>query len=498
MNLTLKPVKCKSISIRSGKSDACTFSLGDNILKSLKDAPEKFLGSNITFSGKSADIYEIVQSKLNGMIHNIASCKVREEFKLRVYTQYATPSIRYMLTVHELTDTQLDKLDHMHTNTIKSFLGLPSRGPTPAIIHSPDGLGFPKISDLYLESHTLAYARCKVKADDRVVHALKSKLNRESKWKRKKNKFGSNRWHEQYELAANQATANDSEEPKWSKVKQIVKNLVTVNRLEFWREYIKPLVQQGNMLKLIDLENMDLTWRSIIYDLPRGVLSFAVRSAIDYLPTFSNLKKWGKRSQTKCKLCGNYETLLHVLNNCSVSLNQGRYTWRHNSILKHTLSALKGFIESTNNDLLLFSDISGFTTTGGTLPVNVIVSKLKPDMVIHNKQDNSIHLVELTVPFEANIQKAHDRKAQKYRDLVCDISDNGFTCDLTCFEVGSRGLITPENVRNIDKIFTLVKAKPSKSFRKELSKLALLTSYTIWNARQEPAWGSDYQPLVNV
>ena len=112
------------------------------------------------------------------------------------------------------------------------------------------------------------------------------------------------------------------------KVKKILKDLAANNRLEYWREYIKPLIQQGNMLKLIHLENMDLTWKSIIFDLPRRVLSFAVRSSIDYLPTFCNLRTWGKRSQTKCKLCGNYETLLHVLNNCTVSLNQGRYTWR--------------------------------------------------------------------------------------------------------------------------------------------------------------------------
>ena len=40
--------------------------------------------------------------------------------------------------------------------------------------------------------------------------------------------------------------------------------------------------------------------------------------------------------------------------------------------------------------------------------------------------------------------------------------------------------------------------RPSKSFRKELSKVALLTSYTIWNARQEPAWGSENQPLLSA
>ena len=76
--------------------------------------------------------------------------------------------------------------------------------------------------------------------------------------------------------------------------------------------------------------------------------------------------------------------------------------------------------------------------------MNVIVSKLKPDIVIYNRQENSIHLVELTVPFETNISIPHDRKHKKYLDLVSDITDNGFICDLTCFEAGSLGLVTPE------------------------------------------------------
>ena len=37
------------------------------------------------------------------------------------------------------------------------------------------------------------------------------------------------------------------------------------------------------------------------------------------------------------------------------------------------------------NDIAIFSDIGGYTTTGGTLPVD-IVSRLKPDMVFHFKK----------------------------------------------------------------------------------------------------------------
>ena len=95
------------------------------------------------------------------------------------------------------------------------------------------------------------------------------------------------------------------------------------------------------------------------------------------------------------------------------------------------------------------------------------------------------------------VSVAHDRKQRKYLDLVSDIADNGFSCDLICFEVGSRGLITPNNVGYINKVFSFVGARSKKSFLRELSKLALLSSYTIWNARQEPAWGSEGQPLIS-
>ena len=139
----------------------------------------------------------------------------------------------------------------------------------------------------------------------------------------------------------------------------------------------------------------------------------------------------------------------------------------------------------------------GFTTTGGTLPVN-IVSKLLPDIVIVNTNKKSFHLVELTVPFERNIPKAHERKTHKYADLVLDISQNGYNCNLTCIEIGSRGLVTPETNKRISEIFSSIKAKPPKSLKKELSKIAILSSYTIWNARHEPSWGGGGGVLTNL
>ena len=129
MNLTLKPVKCKTLSIRSGRPDNCTFAIGDDVVKSLQEAPKKFLGSTITFRGKTKEAFDGVSEKLTCFIQNIDSSQIRKEYKLHVYIDYVVPSLRFMLTVHEICDNQLQQLDHIHTNAIKSWLGL--------VIHAP-------------------------------------------------------------------------------------------------------------------------------------------------------------------------------------------------------------------------------------------------------------------------------------------------------------------------------------------------------------------------
>jgi len=220
--------------------------------------------------------------------------------------------------VHDLTDTQLQKLDAIHTKAIKSWLKVQASA-TNAILYNTVGLNYKTISDLYLEAHTLAYSRSALKADDKVKHALQAKLDRESQWTRKMKRWGLGKCHSIHQQAMNATT-----DTGWSSVRKQIKHQVTNMRHETWSEHQKNLQQQGHMLQLIEEEKCDLTWKSVMYDLPKGILSFAVRASIDALPTFCNLATWGKRTNDKCKLCGNRETLHHVLNNCGVSLQQGR------------------------------------------------------------------------------------------------------------------------------------------------------------------------------
>jgi hypothetical protein len=42
----------------------------------------------------------------------------------------------------------------------------------------------------------------------------------------------------------------------------------------------------------LQAENESVTWKSYMWDLPCGVMKFAVNSSIDALPSFTNLKTW--------------------------------------------------------------------------------------------------------------------------------------------------------------------------------------------------------------
>jgi hypothetical protein len=57
--------------------------------------------------------------------------------------------------------------------------------------------------------------------------------------------------------------------------------------------------------------------KSYMWNLFHGVLKFALNASIDKLPTFANLKRWGKRASVNCHLCGN--TVKHAFL-CSCSL----------------------------------------------------------------------------------------------------------------------------------------------------------------------------------
>ncbi len=272
---------------------------------------------------------------------------------------------------------------------------------------------------------------------------------------------------------------------KWPEIKRKVKKSIREETKTKWTNHIEPLVKQGNLFKIAEQCDGDLSWKSYMFNLPKGLLSFATRAAIDVLPSGDNLKVWGKSDNIKCELCGNKNTLLHILNACKTALNQGRYTFRHNAVISYLVKYLK---DNVNEETKVYADLQGYTTTGGTIPANIVVTAEKPDIVCVNSTTKSIVILELSVPFESNITKARGYKTDKYSSLVTDIESAGYKCNLICFEVGSRGLITNSNKAQFKQIAKLAQTKRARDLWAQCSKIAVSCSYVIFNARFEGEW----------
>ena len=118
-------------------------------------------------------------------IQNVDKGLIRDEHKWKVFADYFLPSLRFHLTVNELTETHLKSLDALCNRYLKKWSGL-ARPATLAFLHMPECLNIPNISDLYYEAQTQNYTRIRATGDAKVNHCLDVALERESQWTRKK------------------------------------------------------------------------------------------------------------------------------------------------------------------------------------------------------------------------------------------------------------------------------------------------------------------------
>ena len=110
------------------------------------------------------------------------------------------------------------------------------------------------------------------------------------------------------------------------------------------------LQMQGEWKKWNDCMINDLTWNKILREGDPSYISFQLRTTVNTLPSQDNLKRWGiSNADQLCVLCGRVNpTLRRVLTGCPVALNQGRYTWRHDSVLKRIILFLEELLEKYN------------------------------------------------------------------------------------------------------------------------------------------------------
>ncbi len=85
----------------------------------------------------------------------------------------------------------------------------------------------------------------------------------------------------------------------------------------------------------------------------------------------------------------------HILSCCPAALDQGRLTWRHDSVLNQLVRSIEGLLEDGQR---LFADLPGKlanTNPPATIPPNISSTTDRPDLVVVS--DTEVSVLELTI-----------------------------------------------------------------------------------------------------
>ena len=326
MGLVINPSKCSSLSIQSGRSSDIVFHLTEGMEKIpiglVKDKPQKFLGSYVTALNKPSEMFQFLSKLLETKMKNIDKSSLRGEYKLKIYSNYALISMRYHLSVHDMHKTHLEKLDSVAKKYLKKWLKIPSHGASDIVIFHPYLLNVKTPSQLYMEGPAGNYTLMRIKGDEIVNHTLDNRLERESSWTTKsstivqchrlleENIENDNIFIPTTQNCPDLSHARRREIPR---AKKAIKKSVEEEILQTWNTKVQDLTMQGDFANLLIEEKENVTWQSTIKNVPRGIMSFALNSVTNTLPSLDNLKRWGKRVVSKCPLCQNTGTLEHIL-----------------------------------------------------------------------------------------------------------------------------------------------------------------------------------------
>ena len=118
----------------------------------------------------------------------------------------------------------------------------------------------------------------------------------------------------------------------------------------------------------------------------------------------------------------------------------------------------------------------------------MIETNLKPDVVIIDRYKKSIDIFELMVPGESQLEMSNKLKSEKYQHFVSDISSH--TVSVTAFEVGSNtGYIDRKKKETFSKLHKFCKKDIKlKNVKNNISSIAVLSSYYLFNCRNNDSW----------
>ncbi|TWW80104.1 hypothetical protein D4764_10G0011340 [Takifugu flavidus] len=240
----------------------------------------------------------------------------------------------------------------------------------------------------------------------------------------------------------------------------------------------------------------------------------------DALPSPANLHAWGMSETPTCSLCSGRGSLQHLLSSCPKSLADGRYRWRHDQVLKAVAESIALAISTTKHHHAPKKAISfikagerpraGPQITTGLLhtapdwqlhvdlgkqlifPQHIVTTSLRPDMIIISEASKYLIMLELTVPWEEQIEGANESKRAKYQELVEECRGRGWRTFYEPIDVGCRGFAGRSLCKAFGRLGVTGTAK--KRAIKAASEAAEKATRWLWLKRADPWVATGTQP----
>jgi hypothetical protein len=232
-----------------------------------------------------------------------------------------------------------------------------------------------------------------------------------------------------------------------------------------------------SLYSILSIKELE-AWGDRISLLVPSIANFARKALVRCLPTLSNLHRWGRSASNTCPHCNLLETEKHVLNNCSIAAAEGRYTWRHNAVLKYLASSLQPLLASGQS---LFVDLPGYSSPGD------LFYDVRPDIVL--RTNDKVVVLELTCCYEQNMDKSKQYKEAKYANLQ-DKYKLGSEVNISymSLEVSSLGFINSNGIKQFCKLSGLPPLTKETIYK--LGEISLRCSFLIFCLRHKP-WPTD-------
>ena len=304
--------------------------------------------------------------------------------KLLLYHRFVLSKLAWHLTIADLSKTWVvEKLDNVVSRYVRQWLDLSISATFSTLILKTSRYGINLIlpSVKFVECQTI------------IRNALKSSPNPDIKSLWVDKSYGTNLQYDQFQNTKQVLKAVQHEHEDRIKNTLLSQGLVISSILKF------------------SCQTTSRLWSTVQQTMPKNIFNFSIKYLNNTLPTRKNLCKWSISQSSACSFCLQSETLQHVISSCKCYLEEGRYTWRHNSVLLYLANTV-----SSLSPCKIYADLPSFTS-----PCLITSDSLRPDLLLVTG-NNVVYILELTLGFETNMQVNSTRKANKYNRLIKDLS----------------------------------------------------------------------------